>query len=165
MSQARILSQSEFRKILLHIAKKKHHARNKAIVYCSFFGCMRVGEIASLTIKDVLNDDGSIKEEVYLKAFQTKGSRGRTVYMPTKLQEEIKSYLTVRFGLKDKDLQVLHYTDTSKALFGSQKNSQRGFSPNTLCQWFTKLYSDCSINGASSHSGRRWGATQSSLIY
>jgi integrase/recombinase XerD len=62
---------------------------------------MRVGEIASLTIKDVLNDDGSIKEEVYLKAFQTKGSRGRTVYMPTKLQEEIKSYLTVRFGLKN----------------------------------------------------------------
>jgi integrase/recombinase XerD len=57
-------------------------------------------------------------------------------------------------------LQVLHYTDTSKALFGSQKNSQRGFSPNTLCQWFTKLYADCSINGASSHSGRRWGATQ-----
>ena len=160
MSQARILSQSEFRKILLHIAKKKHHARNKAIVYCSFFGCMRVGEISSLTINDVLNDDGSIKEEVYLKAFQTKGSRGRTVYMPTKLQEEIKSYLTVRFGLKDKDLQVLHYTDTSKALFGSQKNTQRGFSPNTLCQWFTKLYSDCSISGASSHSGRRWGATQ-----
>ena len=72
MSQARILSQSEFRKILLHIAKNKHHARNKAILYCSFFGCMRVGEIATLTIKDVLNDDGSIKEEVYLKAQSAK---------------------------------------------------------------------------------------------
>jgi integrase/recombinase XerD len=160
MSQAKILTQSEFRKILLHIAKKKHHARNKAILYCSFFGCMRVGEIASLTIKDVLNDDGSIKEEVYLKPSQTKGSRGRTVYFPKKLQDEIKDYLTVRFGLKDKDLKVLHFTDTSKALFHSQKNSQRGFTPNTLCQFFTKLYSDCSINGASSHSGRRWGATQ-----
>ena len=160
MSQAKILTQSEFRKILLHLAKKKHHARNKAIVYCSFFGCMRVGEIASLTIKDVLNDDGSIKEEVYLKPHQTKGSRGRTVYYPKKLQDEIKDYLTVRFGLKDKDLKVLHFTDTSKALFHSQKNSYRGFTPNTMCQWFTKLYSDCSINGASSHSGRRWGATQ-----
>ena len=160
MSQAKILTQSEFRKVLLHIAKKKHHARNKAIVYCSFFGCMRVGEIASLTIKDVLNDDGSIKEEVYLKPCQTKGSRGRTVYFPKKLQDEISDYLSVRFGLKDKDLKVLHYTDTSKALFHSQKNSQRGFTANTMCQWFTKLYADCSINGASSHSGRRWGATQ-----
>ena len=160
MSQAKILTQSEFRKVLLHIAKKKHHARNKAIVYCSFFGCMRVGEIASLTIKDVLNDDGSIKEEVYLKPFQTKGSRGRTVYFPKKLQDEISDYLSVRFGLKDKDLKVLHYTDTSKALFHSQKNTQRGFTANTMCQFFTKLYSDCSINGASSHSGRRWGATQ-----
>jgi integrase/recombinase XerD len=121
---------------------------------------MRVGEIASLTIKDVLNEDGSIKEEVYLKPSQTKGSRGRTVYFPTKLQDEIANYLSVRFGLKDKDLKVLNFTDTSKALFGSQKNTQRGFSPNTLCQWFTKLYADCSINGASSHSGRRWGATQ-----
>ena len=160
MSQAKILTQSEFRKVLLHIAKKKHHARNKAIVYCSFFGCMRVGEIASLTIKDVLNDDGSIKEEVYLKPCQTKGSRGRTVYFPKKLQDEISDYLSVRFGLKDKDLKVLHYTDTSKALFHSQKNTQRGFTANTMCQFFTKLYSDCSINGASSHSGRRWGATQ-----
>ena len=160
MSQAKILTQSEFRKVLLHIAKKKHHARNKAILYCSFFGCMRVGEIASLTIKDVLNDDGSIKEEVYLKPSQTKGSRGRTVYVPKKLQDEISDYLSVRFGLKDKDIKVLHYTDTSKALFHSQKNSQRGFTANTLCQFFTKLYSDCSINGASSHSGRRWGATQ-----
>jgi integrase/recombinase XerD len=160
MSQAKILTQSEFRKVLLHIAKKKHHARNKAIVYCSFFGCMRVGEIASLTISDVLNHDGSIKEEIYLKPFQTKGSRGRTVYFPKKLQDEISDYLLVRFGLKDKDLKIHHYTDTSKALFHSQKNSQRGFSANTLCQFFTKLYSDCSINGATSHSGRRWGATQ-----
>jgi integrase/recombinase XerD len=160
MSQAKILTQSEFRKVLLHIAKKKHHARNKAIVYCSFFGCMRVGEIASLTISDVLNHDGSIKEEIYLKPFQTKGSRGRTVYFPKKLQDEISDYLLVRFGLKDKDLKILHYTDTSKALFHSQKNSQRGFTANTLCQFFTKLYSDCSINGATSHSGRRWGATQ-----
>ena len=160
MSQAKILTQSEFRKVLLHIAKKKHHARNKAIVYCSFFGCMRVGEIASLTIKDVLNDDGSIKEEVYLKPCQTKGSRGRTVYFPKKLQDEISDYLSVRFGLKDKDLKVLHYTDTSKALFHSQKNTQRGFTANTMCQFFTKLYSDCSINGASSHSGRRTMATR-----
>ena len=159
MAQARILTDKEYRKVLLHIAKKKHSSRNKCMLYMSHLAGLRAIEIASLTIKDVLAEDGTIKDEFFLRARQTKGDRGRTVLVPQKLQDELLDYLSTRFKLKCSDLHVLHYTDTNKALFYSQKNSQRGFSANTLAQWFGTIYRECGIDGASSHSGRRHFAT------
>lgn len=40
--------------------------------------------------------------------------------------------------------------------------SQKGkpFSANTLCRLFGRLYEQACINGASSHSGRRWFITR-----
>jgi integrase/recombinase XerD len=121
---------------------------------------LRAKEIADLSIKDCLNTDGTIKDQIYLRPAQTKGSRGRTVLLPEKLRAELQDYICARFRLQVKDLHVIHYTDTSRALFYSQKSAVRGFSPNTLAQWFGTLYSSVGIDGASSHSGRRWGATQ-----
>jgi len=157
MAQARILTDREFRKVLLYIAARKHAIRNKCILYMSHLAGLRVGEISSLSIRDVLADDGSIKDEIFLKAEQTKGSRGRTVLLPVKLQSELHEYLCARFRLKE--LAVVHYTDTSRALFYTQKSQIRGFSPNTLAGWFGGLYRKVGIEGASSHSGRRHFAT------
>ena len=157
MSQARILTDKEYRKVLLHIAKKKHHARNKCMLYMSHLAGLRAIEIASLTIADAVNTDGTIKDEIYLRPRQTKGDRGRTVLVPQKLQDELFDYLCTRFNLKD--LKIIHYLDTSKALFYSQKSSIRGFTANTLAQWFGATYRACGIDGASSHSGRRHFAT------
>lgn len=64
------------------------------------------GEIASITLKHVLNEDGTIKNEMFLTADETKGNRGRTVLLSEKLREELSDYLTVRFKLKAKDLRV-----------------------------------------------------------
>ena len=54
MSQARILTDKEYRKVLLHIAKKKHHARNKCMLYMSHLAGLRAIEISSLTIADTV---------------------------------------------------------------------------------------------------------------
>lgn len=159
MSQARILGDKEYRKCLLHLAKKTHHARNKCMLFMSHLGGLRVGEIASLMIKDVLNEDGTVKDEIFLKAEQTKGNRGRTVLLPEKLREELLDYLSVRFKLKTSDLRILHYTDTTRALFYSQKSMRDGFDANTLAQWFGRIYRECGLSGCSSHSGRRFFAT------
>jgi integrase/recombinase XerD len=118
-----------------------------------------VGEISSLTLKHVLNEDGTIKDEMFLTADETKGNRGRTVLLPEKLREELLDYLSVRFKLKAKDLRVLHYTDMTRALFYSQKSHVNGFDPNSLSQWFGRIYRECGVEGASSHSGRRFFAT------
>ena len=114
MSQARILTSREYRKVLVYIANNRHASRNKAMLYASHLAGLRVGEISHLTIADVLNEDGTIKDEVYLCAEKTKGDRGRTVLMPKKLQEELHNYLSIRFRLKDLKAVASHFRGNKK---------------------------------------------------
>ena len=158
MSQARILTSREYRKVLVYIANNRHASRNKAMLYMSHLAGLRVGEISHLTLSDVLNEDGSIKDEVYLSPDKTKGDRGRTVLLPKKLQDELHNYLSIRFRLRE--LRAVAMTDTSGALFYSQRHPSDGFSPNTLAQYFHYLYKNAGVAGASSHSGRRFFATK-----
>jgi len=153
MAQAKVLNEKEIRKVLLHIASKKHSARNRAMFLMTTNCGLRVKEVASLRISNVLASDGSIREEFHLSAEQTKGSKGRTIYLSKKMQEELHNYLSSRFKLKD--LLAVTMTDTSRALFPSQKDNVHGFSPSTLAQHFHYLYKIANVDGASSHSGRR----------
>lgn len=142
MSQAKILNSQELRRVLDYVATRKHSARNRAMLLLTHFAGMRVAEVASLRLCDVLNDSGSIKEEVRLKPDQTKGKYARTVYLNLRMQKELAQYIKC---IKTNDLQ--------KPLFYTQK--REGFSPNTLAQYFLFLYRSVGIEGASSHSGRR----------
>ena len=153
MSQAKVLSEKEVRKVLLYIANRKHSTRNRAMFVLLNATGMRVGELAAIQISQVLTPNGEIVDEIILAADQTKGSRGRTVVLNQKAQEEIKSYLQTRFKLKD--LLAVTMTDTSRKLFTTQKNPNRGFSSSTLAQHFHYMYKGAGIVGAKSHSSRR----------
>ncbi len=157
MTQAKVLSERDIKKCLLYISARRHAARNRSMFLLTHQSGMRVGEVAALRICDVLTQDGQIKEEVRLAADQTKGCRSRTVYLPQKMQQELRDYLLTRF--KVKDLKPITLTDTSRALFNTQKNNKRGFSANTLAQYFHYMYRDVGLDGASSHSGRRYFLT------
>ncbi len=143
MAQAKTLTQNEIDQVLRYIATKHRYAiRNRALLLTSFYSGMRVGEIASLTISDVQNDDGTIRNEIRLSASQTKGNVGRVVFVNEKLKAELDNYLSNR-RIKDKH-QPLFYTE-----------KREGFNANTLTQWFFWLYKKAGISSASSHSGRR----------
>lgn len=153
MSQARVLTERELRKVLNFCNTQPHATRNRTMLLCTHMAGMRVGEVAALTVSDVLAMDGTVKEEIALSAQQTKGNRARTVLVPKKLREELTSYLQQRYGLTN--LLAVTQTDTQRALFPTQKNPKRGFTANTLCQLFHKIYKDSQMYGATSHSGRR----------
>ena len=153
MSQARVLTERELNKVLKYCATQPHSARNRCMLLCTHLSGMRVGEVAALTVADVINADGSIKEEIALTAQQTKGDKARTVVVPKKLRDELYDYLTARFGIKD--LLAVTYTDTTRALFPTQKNPKRGFTANTACQLLHSIYKNSQMTGATSHSGRR----------
>ena len=69
------------------------------------------------------------------------------------LLQRLSTDLQQRFGLAN--LLAVTQTDTQRALFPTQKNPKRGFTANTLCQLFHKIYKDARMTGATSHSGRR----------
>lgn len=143
MAQAKTLTEKELKVVLAIAGQSRHGQRDRAMLLMSFWSGMRVGEIASLRIGDVVSSDGSIKTEVQLTADQTKGHRGRTVLINEKLRRELSSYLT-----------SLHHRQPDRPLFYSQRQRD-GFNANTLCQHFKRLYQCAGIDGAMSHSGRR----------
>ena len=153
MKQARVLNEKELNALFRYVATRKYAARDRAILACTYFGGMRIGEVAALRIKDILASDGTIKLEINLKAEQTKGKYGRTVVLAEKLRKELMDYLRTRFDKTE--LIALHYADAiNKPLFTTQKSA--GFSANTLTYTIHMLYKDAGfLNGASSHSGRR----------
>jgi integrase/recombinase XerD len=147
--QAKTLNQQELRRVLDYTATRKHSIRNRALVLTSFLSGMRVGEIASLHYSDVVSTDGTIKNEIYLTAEQTKGNEGRTVFVSDRLRKELESYVATHKPI-----------NTSRKFFYSQKSTSDGFTANTLTQFFHYLYKRVGIDGASSHSGRRTFATK-----
>ena len=64
MKQARCLNNKELNLLLLYINTRKHAARDRAIVLMTYWGGMRIGEVAATKLKDVLAADGSIKQEI-----------------------------------------------------------------------------------------------------
>lgn len=152
MAQARTLDEKELNLLLLYINTKKFATRDRAMILMTHWAGMRIGEVAATKISDVLEVDGTIKQEMRLTAKQTKGKYARTVVLADKLQKEVLNYLQDRFNTKQ--LMAVTYTDAfNKPLFATQK--REGFNSNTAAYHLHMLYKAAGIYGASSHSGRR----------
>jgi integrase/recombinase XerD len=152
MKQAKVLTKKDINKVLTYLSLKKHSSRNRCMWMFSYLAGMRVGEIASLRLCDVLDKEGKIKTEIYLSANQTKGVKGRTVVLSNKMRDEVDAYLKNRFRIND--LLAVTMTDTTRALFNTQKSFHRGFTASTACQMMNSWYQEA-LGDGSSHSGRR----------
>jgi integrase/recombinase XerD len=142
MSQAKTLTPTEIEQVLDHIAQRSYALRNRVMFLTGLFSGMRVGEIASLSVGDVRNVDGTVKAEIRLTADQTKGRQPRTVFLPQKLRNELQIYL---------DLRGLVPATNPLFITGGRKR----FSANLMAQHFHYLFKHAGIAGASSHSMRR----------
>ena len=142
MAQAKTLTPAELDQVLDYIATRKFSLRNRVMLLTGFWSGMRVGEIASLSVGDVMNKDGTVKAEVRLTAEQTKGRQPRTVFLPKKLRDELQAYLALR-----------QPAIAEHPLFVTA--GRRAFTANVMTQHFHWLFQKAGISGASSHTMRR----------
>jgi len=142
MSQAKTLTPAEIEQVLNYIAQCNFPLRNRVMLLTGLFSGMRVGEISSLSIGDVMNVDRTVMAEVRLTAEQTKGRQPRTVFLPQKLRDELAAYLVLRVDAKP-----------DHPLFVTA--GRKAFSANVMAQHFHYLFKRAGIAGASSHSMRR----------
>ncbi len=142
MSQAKVLTENEFRRIVSVSKSTAHGSRNSLIVYLSFYAGLRASEIASLKISHIFSSAGQIRDRINLASFDTKGDNPRTVIISKKLQRKISEFIT------DKQLKT-----PSSPLIKSQKGGH--FTPTTMVMLFRRLYDAAGLTTARSHSGRR----------
>jgi len=143
--QAKVLSKDEMNRVYAVAGSGRMGKRDTVLLDFSYRLGLRVKEMSSLKMEDVVNCKGEILDSFHLTADQSKGDKGRTIYLTNKkLRKNLENYLEER---KD---------DLNRHLFKSQKTA---FTPNSLQQVFKRLYRKAGIKGAKSHSGRRTFAT------
>ncbi len=145
MAQARALGAAEMEQVLEHVNAGRHAHRNRCFILLTHLAGLRVGEVASLRWMDVMTADGQIKDEVRLLPEMTKGKHARTVFISTRLRQELQQYADIYRRAAPLDC----------PLFYSQKGMRSGFTANSLTQTIAKLYRGAGLDGATSHSGRR----------
>ena len=93
MSKTHSLTDTEFYKILSSLKKTQNNSRNRLMFLFGYYCGMRVSEISNLTYSHILNNDGSIKNEIHFKPNQNKSKRNIVYYVSDKLKIEIESYI------------------------------------------------------------------------
>ena len=144
MKQSPVLNETQVKKLLNSTKMTRHSERNRLIVVLSYYVGLRSCEISSLTVGDVLDGDGNVKETVILKSHQTKGNKSNSIYLSDFVRNEISKYFE-----KHSELKKLR----SFKLIRSQKGE--GFSSMTIQHLFKNLYRSIGLDDCSSHSGRR----------
>jgi len=149
MKQSPVLTEKQVKQLLHSVKMTRHSSRNRLIVVLSYYVGLRACEICSLTVGDVLDGEGNIKDTVILKSHQTKGNKSNSVYLSDTVKDEIRKYFS-----------EYSYLTTLKqsSLLQSQKGG--GFSSMTIQHLFKKLYKSIGLDDCSSHSGRRTMITQ-----
>ena len=144
MRRAKVLSDQEIKRVLAVAANSgQWSARNRCLFLLSLRAGLRAGEIAALHISDVLDENNRVLDRIVLNSEQTKGQRGRIVFLSEKLRKELEVYLS-----------RVSYRSTDRALFVSQKG-RRGFTAHGMVMLLKRIYQAAGITGATSHSGRR----------
>lgn len=141
MKQAKVLTEKDAKLVLAHIARNSFAVRNRAMFLLMLYSGMRVGEIAALSVSDVADSNGKVRDEILLKPHQTKGKEARTVLLNAMAREEIERYL--------RECKCV----AAAPLFVSKAGMR--FSANSLCQVMGRLYDSCGLDAATSHSTRR----------
>jgi integrase/recombinase XerD len=144
MATAKSLTSAELEKALGYIANNPNAERNKLMLSFGVLAGLRVSEIAGLTLGDVLDKDGKVRSEIYLASHRVKHGHARTIFLNSRLQQELAVYLATRT-----------LRTASFPLFSTQRGARCAFSANTLTQYFYWMFKIAGVNGASSHSCRK----------
>jgi len=152
--KAKVLDDTEFKRLIRIVSVEKHAARNTAICMCLWGLGMRVGEVAAIRTGDVLANDGSIRNHFQIRRNDSKTNKNRDVYLSNpKLRRALKAYITFRHQTEGPNINYGSF------LFRSQKGG--GFSANSLQQLVKRMARKAGLpETVKSHSGRRFFASR-----
>lgn len=135
--------------LALAIAQQKASPRNTAMLLCSCGIGLRAKEIASLTWNMVLTEDGTVGDVLTLPHHASKGRSGGVIPLARNVRTALQE-----LKIHSESKKPVSPTDH---IFISQK-TRKGITNQAVIDMFRRIWRKAGIN-ASSHSGRRWFAT------
>jgi integrase len=146
--QAKILSDSQVKSLLVFAAASRYPRRNHLIVLLSVKAGLRAGEIANLTWEMALGPAGEVGSVIELRDCAAKKNSGRLVPIHPSLRAALLAWRKMSEGA------------------GPIIRSERGgaMTPVSIVNWFAIAYRAVGLNGCSSHSGRRTFITRAARL-
>ena len=89
MKQAKILTKAEYKRVMAVVDAHRHAVRNRTMFALSFYAGLRACEMAALKTGDVYDEDGNVRNTLYLDSEQTKGSEQQQVIVSKQLQKKL----------------------------------------------------------------------------
>ena len=149
MKQAKILTDTEIKRVKAIIKANRYATRNMTMFLLALNVGLRAKELATIKVGDVLSADNTIRSECVLAKEQTKRNEANRIFFNTAVQKQLTKYLE-----EHKHLQA----NLNGFLFTSK--NYKGFTPKTVVDLFARIFKLANIEQASSHSMRRTFATK-----
>jgi integrase/recombinase XerD len=96
MATAKSLTPAELDRVLTYTSTQPYAQRNRAMLMMTVAAGLRVSEVAGLTLGDMLDSKGCVRGEVFLAAHRVKHQHARTIYINSRLQQELADYIATR---------------------------------------------------------------------
>jgi integrase/recombinase XerC len=144
---ARDLTPKDVQRLLDHVASEgRNQTRNRLMVLMSVYSGLRASEIANLRWRMVLDQEGQVSDVLTLENSAAKKLSGRLIPLKAEVRHSLMDYLA-----------EIGKIDPNGYILMSQQSGR--LQPQSIINWFRSVYSQIGLNGASSHSGRRYFVT------
>jgi integrase/recombinase XerC len=144
---ARDLTPKDVQRILDHIASEgRNQTRNRLMVLLSVYSGLRASEIANLRWRMILDEEGAVSDVLTLENSAAKKLSGRLIPLKAEVRHSLIDYLA-----------EIGKIDPNGYILMSQQSGR--LKPQSIINWFRSVYSQIGLEGASSHSGRRYFVT------
>ena len=146
--RAKVLSKADFERFLVNCEDTNQAELLQCVACLGYYAGLRVGTIAKLQLSDVIDNQGNVKESVYLPGEIMKNGKPSVAYLVhPRLVSAISTY-------------VANSRKTKKVgnLLVTRKNT--AYTPKSLSALIEKKFKDFGYVGYSMHSFRRTFASQ-----
>ena len=144
---ARDLTPKDVQRLLDHVASEgRNQTRNRLMVLLSVYSGLRASEIANLRWRMVLDEEGEVSDVLTLENSAAKKLSGRLIPLKAEVGKTLMEYMA-----------EIGNIDLNGYILMSQQSGR--LQPQSIINWFRSVYSQIGLNGASSHSGRRYFVT------
>lgn len=158
ITRAKLLDEAGFNRVLSGVRRDNYPLRNEALLRLSVFCGLRAQEIAGLQWeRHLLDAHGEVVHTLRVTQDIAKGRNARIVERDIPLDPTLRDVLRRLRAARPNDEFVIYRLNDPKKFVGGRKNrtEDNSVDPNTLVQFFRRLYAKYGLEGCTSHSGRR----------